>query len=35
MERHSSRGLAFADYDNVGLVEAVVNNQARVTAAVP
>ncbi len=27
MERHSSRGLGFADYDNDGWVEAVVNNQ--------
>jgi hypothetical protein len=27
MERHSSRGLAFADYDNDGSVEALVNNQ--------
>jgi hypothetical protein len=27
MERHSSRGLAFADYDNDGLVEALANNQ--------
>jgi len=27
LERHSSRGLAFADYDNDGFVEAVVNNQ--------
>ncbi len=26
-ERHSSRGLAFADYDNDGSVEALVNNQ--------
>ncbi|HEY3840146.1 MAG TPA: CRTAC1 family protein [Bryobacteraceae bacterium] len=26
-ESHSSRGLAFADYDNDGAVEAVVNNQ--------
>ena len=26
-ERHSSRGLAFADYDNDGFVEALVNNQ--------
>jgi enediyne biosynthesis protein E4 len=26
-EKHSSRGLAFADYDNDGSVEAVVNNQ--------
>ncbi|HKD10154.1 MAG TPA: CRTAC1 family protein [Bryobacteraceae bacterium] len=27
LEKHSSRGLAFADYDNDGLVEALVNNQ--------
>ncbi len=27
MEKHSSRGLAFADYDNDGSVEALVNNQ--------
>ncbi len=27
LERHSSRGLAFADYDNDGSVEALVNNQ--------
>jgi enediyne biosynthesis protein E4 len=27
VERHSSRGLAFADYDNDGSVGAVVNNQ--------
>ena len=27
LERHSSRGLAFADYDNDGAVEALVNNQ--------
>lgn len=27
LEKHSSRGLAFADYDNDGSVEAVVNNQ--------
>ena len=27
LEKHSSRGLAFADYDNDGAVEAVVNNQ--------
>jgi hypothetical protein len=27
MDRHSSRGLAFADYDNDGSVEALVNNQ--------
>ena len=26
-ERHASRGLAFADYDNDGFVEAAVNNQ--------
>jgi hypothetical protein len=26
-EKHSSRGLAFADYDNDGSVEALVNNQ--------
>jgi enediyne biosynthesis protein E4 len=26
-ERHSSRGLAFADYDNDGSVEVIVNNQ--------
>jgi hypothetical protein len=27
MERHSSRGLAFADFDNDGRVGALVNNQ--------
>jgi hypothetical protein len=27
LETHSSRGLAFADYDNDGFVEALVNNQ--------
>lgn len=27
LENHSSRGLAFADYDNDGSVEALVNNQ--------
>jgi hypothetical protein len=27
LEAHSSRGLAFADYDNDGSVEALVNNQ--------
>lgn len=27
LEQHSSRGLALADYDNDGFVEAVVNNQ--------
>ena len=27
LEKHSSRGLAFADYDNDGSVEALVNNQ--------
>lgn len=27
LEKHSSRGLAFADYDNDGFVEAVINNQ--------
>ena len=27
LEQHSSRGLAFADYDNDGSVEALVNNQ--------
>jgi hypothetical protein len=27
MEKHSARGLAFADYDNDGSVEALVNNQ--------
>ncbi len=27
LEPHSSRGLAFADYDNDGAVEALVNNQ--------
>jgi len=27
VERHSSRGLAFADYNNDGAVEALVNNQ--------
>jgi len=27
LEKHSSRGLAFADYDNDGAVEALVNNQ--------
>ena len=27
LEKHSARGLAFADYDNDGSVEALVNNQ--------
>jgi hypothetical protein len=27
LEKHSSRGLAFADYDNNGAMEALVNNQ--------
>jgi hypothetical protein len=27
LEKHSARGLAFADYDNDGSVKAVVNNQ--------
>jgi enediyne biosynthesis protein E4 len=27
LEKHSSRGVAFADYDNDGSVEALVNNQ--------
>ncbi len=27
LERHSARGLAFADYDNDGQIEALINNQ--------
>lgn len=27
LETHSSRGLAFADYDNDGFIEALINNQ--------